>query len=151
MLSSCILLTLTPTQHSPLTTIFSGTEFQPLPSDRLQVSHSPHVTCFTQCHVLAGGRLHIHATSDGLKKDTETFPDLRVTLKAQGLHAPLIERFVELPMDVTAGTFPHLHFTSASCMPPPCLLCCRVHQSQPEGPVQLCMSCALCYTRLHTA
>ena len=51
-----------------------------------------------------GGRLHIHVTSDGLKKDNETFPDLRVSLKAQGLHAPLVERFVEIPTDITAGT-----------------------------------------------
>jgi len=51
----------------------------------------------------AGGRFHIHATSDGLKKDAETFPDLLVTLKLQGLHAPLAERFVELPVDITAG------------------------------------------------
>ena len=56
------------------------------------------------CH--AGGRLHIHITSDGLKKDAETFPDLHVTLKTQGLHAPLVERFVELPMDITAGALP---------------------------------------------
>ncbi len=51
----------------------------------------------------AGGRFYIHATSDGLKKDAETFPDLLVTLKLQGLHAPLAERFVELPVDITAG------------------------------------------------
>ncbi|KAL0047976.1 hypothetical protein WJX82_004829 [Trebouxia sp. C0006] len=50
-----------------------------------------------------GGRFHIHATSDSLKKDAETFPDLLVTLKLQGLHAPLAERFVELPVDIAAG------------------------------------------------
>ncbi|KAL0030394.1 hypothetical protein WJX79_000988 [Trebouxia sp. C0005] len=50
-----------------------------------------------------GGRFHVHATSDGLKKDAETFPDLLVTLRLQGLHAPLAERFVELPVDITAG------------------------------------------------
>ena len=59
--------------------------------------------CITILAWYAGGRFHIHATSDGLKKDAETFPDLLVTLKLQGLHAPLAERFVELPVDITAG------------------------------------------------
>ena len=54
----------------------------------------------------AGGRLHIHVTSNGCKKDDDTFPDLRVTLKTEGLHAPLAERFVELPVDITAGRDP---------------------------------------------
>ncbi|KAL3160063.1 hypothetical protein ABBQ38_009778 [Trebouxia sp. C0009 RCD-2024] len=50
-----------------------------------------------------GGRVNIHVTSDGLIKDNGVFPDLRVSLRSQDLHAPLVERMVELPMDITAG------------------------------------------------
>lgn len=47
--------------------------------------------------------MNIHVTSDGLTKENGVFPDLRVTLRAQELHAPLVERMVELPMDIAAG------------------------------------------------
>lgn len=47
--------------------------------------------------------MNIHVTSDGLTKENGVFPDLRVTLRSQELHAPLVERMVELPMDIAAG------------------------------------------------
>lgn len=47
--------------------------------------------------------MNIHVTSDGLTKENGVFPDLHVTLRAQELHAPLVERMVELPMDIAAG------------------------------------------------
>ena len=51
----------------------------------------------------AGGRVNIHVTSDGLTKENGVFPDLRITLRSQDMHAPLVERMVELPVDITAG------------------------------------------------
>lgn len=60
--------------------------------------------------------MNIHVTSDGLIKDNGVFPDLRVSLRSQDLHAPLVERMVELPMDITAGAslaaLPHFFHTS---------------------------------------
>ena len=53
-----------------------------------------------------GGRVHIHVTSEGLTRDNGVFPDLRVSLRSQDLHAPLVERMVELPVDITAGARP---------------------------------------------
>ena len=50
--------------------------------------------------------MNIHVTSDGLTKENGVFPDLRVTLRSQELHAPLVERMVELPVDITAGKLP---------------------------------------------
>ena len=47
--------------------------------------------------------MNIHVTSEGLTKENGVFPDLRVTLRSQELHAPLVERMVELPVDITAG------------------------------------------------
>lgn len=64
--------------------------------------------CSTLCVCVSppGGRLNIHVTSEGLTKENGVFPDLRVTLRSQELHAPLIERMVELPVDITAGLSP---------------------------------------------
>lgn len=45
--------------------------------------------------------MHVH--SDGLVKGGGTFPDLNVTMRMQDLHAPLCERLLELPVDITAG------------------------------------------------
>ena len=53
--------------------------------------------------LLQGGKLGLHVHSDGLIKGGDTFPDLSITIKAQDLHAPLAERLVELPVDITAG------------------------------------------------
>lgn len=47
--------------------------------------------------------MNIHVTSDGLIKENGVFPDLHVSLRSQDLHAPLVERMIELPMDITAG------------------------------------------------
>ena len=55
------------------------------------------------CSSPPGGRVNIHVTSEGLTKENGVFPDLRVTLRSQELHAPLVERMVELPVDITAG------------------------------------------------
>ena len=55
------------------------------------------------CTWPVGGRLQLHVHSDGLVKGADIFPDLNITMSAQDLHAPLCERLLELPVDITAG------------------------------------------------
>jgi hypothetical protein len=55
-----------------------------------------------------GGKVHVMVRASGVvNNDLVTqgprFPNLYVSVKGSDLHAPLIERIVELPMDITAG------------------------------------------------
>ena len=50
----------------------------------------------------AGGRVRVHLRVKGLGVVGQ-LPDLRLTVGGDNLHAPLVERIVELPMDITEG------------------------------------------------
>ena len=48
----------------------------------------------------AGGRIWLSVTSQGLRG---VFPDTHIRVRGTSLHAPLVERVLELPFDINAG------------------------------------------------
>ncbi len=53
--------------------------------------------------VCAGGRVHVHLVADHVNTP-DVWPDMTVTIRAAQLDAPLLERLLELPMDVHEGS-----------------------------------------------
>ena len=86
------------------------------------------------CFSPPGGRLSIHVTSEGLTRENGVFPDLRVTLRSQELHAPLVERIVELPLDITAGAAYRAATPSLCSAPFAYFTCCQAHVKVVQGP-----------------
>lgn len=56
--------------------------------------------------VLAGGRVHVRVNVKDMGVP-DRLADLELIIWGHNLHAPLIERVVELPMDIYGGTAPH--------------------------------------------
>ncbi len=50
----------------------------------------------------AGGHLEVRLIASRLGIP-DVWPDMRVDIRAHALHAPLVERLLELPMDISEG------------------------------------------------
>lgn len=55
---------------------------------------------------MAGGRVHVRVNVKDMGVP-DRLADLELIIWGHNLHAPLIERVVELPMDIYGGTAPH--------------------------------------------
>jgi len=66
------------------------------------------VMCKGSRTVPSGGRVRVIVSAAGiieneLAQGGARVPDLRISVQGQNLHAPLIERIIELPMDINSG------------------------------------------------
>ncbi len=83
----------------------------------------------------AGGRLRLRLNVKDLG-DPERLADLDLMIWGDNLHAPLIERIVELPMDIYGGRCPsRLHITTGAYAVLPAL--CH-YQKTSEGHISIC-------------
>lgn len=62
---------------------------------------------------MAGGRVRVRVSSKDIHK---AFPDTKIVIRAMNLHAPLIDRLLEIPMDIHEGAFRHSSILLSACL-----------------------------------
>ena len=83
-------------EHSVADTALAGAESAPQPQAAADAPHAPA----TQ---LSGGRVAVSVKASNMLQPG-VWPECDVTISGVGLHAPIIERLIELPMDIYGGT-----------------------------------------------
>ncbi len=81
-----------------LASLLQHSKLSACPETRL--SSSQHARLTRMC--LAGGRVRVRVSSKDIHK---AFPETKIVVRAMNLHAPLIDRLLEIPMDIHEGAF----------------------------------------------
>ena len=76
------------------------------------------------CAYTAGGRVRVKVSSKDIH---QAFPKTKIVVRAVNLHAPLIDRLLEIPMDIHEGVQYSLLFSPLTRCPP--IMCHEAHAS----------------------